>query len=59
MHTMPCTYIHAQPKLTSLPFPTPPIEQKLVVLDPKGRISAKAALYHRLFDEVDKQQFLQ
>ena len=36
-----------------------PIEQKLVVLDPKGRISAKAALYHRLFDEVDKQQFLQ
>lgn len=34
-------------------------EQKLVVLDPKGRISAKAALYHNFFEDVDKQQFLQ
>lgn len=34
-------------------------DQKLVVLDPKGRISAKAALYHRYFNDLDKQRFLQ
>ncbi|GAB5033802.1 cmgc cdk cdc2 protein kinase [Nannochloropsis oceanica] len=33
--------------------------EKLVVLDPKGRISAKAALYHRYFEDLDKQQFRQ
>lgn len=40
-------------------FFTHPLEQKLVVLDPKSRISAKTALYHRYFDDLDKQQFRQ